>query len=124
MVIRRRLRAILFPLLLYFLSGAADTYFIWHAVNDERGLKTNEDYERQIASLRLNLKNLQNEGERWGRKIALLRGETIDRDLLEEEARARLGRADKNDLIVILDPNARYADAIAKRGIGVADPGK
>jgi cell division protein FtsB len=107
MVIRRRLRAILFPLLLYSLSGAADTYFIWHAVNDERGLKTNEDYERQIASLRLNLKNLQGESERWGRRIALLSGATIDRDLLEEEVRARLGRADKNDLIVILDPSAR-----------------
>jgi cell division protein FtsB len=107
MVIRRRLRAILFPLLLYSLSGAADAYFIWHAVNDERGLKTNEDYERQIASLRLDLRNLQDEGESWGRKITLLRGETIDRDLLEEEARARLGRVDKNDLIVILDQDAR-----------------
>ncbi len=103
MVIRRRVRAILFPLLLYVLSGAADAYFIWHAVNDQRGLKTNEDYERQIASLRQNLTNLQGESERWGRKIALLRGTTIDRDLLDEEARARLGRVDKNDLVVILD---------------------
>jgi len=36
-----------------------------------------------------------------------LRGETIDHDLLEEEARARLGRVDKNDLIVLLDGAAR-----------------
>jgi cell division protein FtsB len=106
MVIRRRLRAILFPLLLYALSGAADTYFIWHAVNDERGLKTNEDYEQQIASLRQNLKNLQDESGRWSRRIALLSGATIDRDLLEEEARARLGRVDKDDLVVILDQDA------------------
>jgi cell division protein FtsB len=107
MVIRRRLRAILFPLVLYFLSGSADAYFIWHALNDERGLKTNEDYERQIASLRENLTNLQGESASWGRRIALLSGATIDRDLLEEEARARLGRVDKNDLIVILDQDDR-----------------
>lgn len=107
MVIRRRLRAILFPLLLYGFSGAADAYFIWHAVNDERGLRTNEDYERQIASLRQDLQNLQSESTRWSRKIALLRGATIDRDLLDEEARARLGRVDKDDLVVILDPDGQ-----------------
>jgi cell division protein FtsB len=107
MVIRKRLRAVVFPLVLYCLSGAADTYFIWHAVNDERGLKTNEDYERQIASLRGNLTDLQSDSTSWARRIALLRGATIDRDLLDEEARARLGRADKNDLIVFLDAGAR-----------------
>jgi cell division protein FtsB len=107
MVIRRRLRVILFSLLLYNLSGAADAYFIWHAVNDERGLKTNEDYERQIGNLRQDLQGLQDQSRSWGRRIALLSGATIDRDLLEEEARARLGRVDKNDLIVFLDGAAR-----------------
>ncbi len=51
MVVRRRLRAILYPLLLYCVSGAIGGYFVWHAVNGERGLKTREDYERKIASL-------------------------------------------------------------------------
>lgn len=112
MVIRRRLRAILFPLSLYCLSGAAGTYFIWHAVNDERGLKTNEDYERKIASLREELHNLQGEQQRWERKIALLRGATIDRDLLDEEVRGRLGRVGKDDLIVILDQGNRADQAL------------
>lgn len=107
MVIRRRLRAILFPLLLYAFSGAADAYFLWHAVNDERGLKANEDYERQIAALRQTLKGLRDQSQSWARRVALLRGTTIDRDLLEEEAYARLGRVGKNDLVVILDPSGR-----------------
>jgi len=107
MVIRRRFRVIFFSLLLYSLSGGADAYFIWHAVNDERGLKTNEDYERQIGSLHQDLQDLQDQSRSWARRIALLRGETIDHDLLEEEARARLGRVDKNDLIVLLDGAAR-----------------
>ncbi len=107
MVARRRLRAVLYPLLLYAFSGAADAYFIRHAVNDDRGLKTNEVYERQIAGLRTNLTNLTAERTRWARRVALLSGMTVDRDLLDEEARARLGKADKNDLIVFLDPQAR-----------------
>lgn len=104
MVIRRRLRTVLSALLLYTLSGAASSYFIWHALNDERGLKTQEDYERQIASLRQNLQSLQQESHVWEHKISLLRGQTIDRDLLDEEARARLGRVDKDDLVVMLGP--------------------
>jgi cell division protein FtsB len=107
MVVRKRLRAVLYPLLLYAFSGAADAYFIWHAVNDDRGLKTNEIYERQIASLRENLTNLTAERTRWERRVTLLSGMTIDRDLLDEEARARLGWADKNDLVVFLGPQTR-----------------
>jgi hypothetical protein len=32
----------------------------------------------------------------------LINGAIIDRDLLDEETRSSLGRADKNDLIVLL----------------------
>jgi cell division protein FtsB len=106
MVVRRRLRAVLFPLALYCLSGAAGSYFLWHAVNDDRGLRVNEDYERQIKALQAQLDAKEQERQAWTRRIALLSGETIDQDLLDEEARARLGRADPNDLIVILKPGA------------------
>jgi cell division protein FtsB len=115
MVVRRRVRAILYAVQLYAFSGAADAYFIWHAVNDDRGLKVNEIYQRQIASLSQNLAGLKSDRQRWERRIALLTGPTIDRDLLEEEARARLGRADKNDLIVFLDPQARPRQEVSIR---------
>ncbi|MGO9006863.1 MAG: FtsB family cell division protein [Beijerinckiaceae bacterium] len=102
MVVRRRLRAVLFPLALYCVSGSIGGYFVWHAVNGERGLKTKEDYERKIASLQVELRGLQRERQTWQAKIDLLHGTTIDQDLLDEEARSRLGRVHKNDLIVIL----------------------
>ena len=51
MVVRRRLRAILFPLCLYCVSGAAGGYFVWHAVNGERGLKTKDEYQLKIAGI-------------------------------------------------------------------------
>lgn len=106
MVIRRRVRAVLLPLVLYCLSGAAGSYFLWHAVNDDRGLRTNEDYERQISKLRSKVDAKEKERQAWARRIALLSGTTIDRDMLDEEARARLGRVNKDDLIVLLKPDA------------------
>lgn len=103
MVVRKRLRAILFPLLFYCVSGAVGGYFLWHAVNGERGLKTREDYERKIASLQTELANLK-EVRRLGQlKVNLLRGQTIDADLLREEAEGQLGRVGKNDLVVVFD---------------------
>jgi cell division protein FtsB len=102
MVIRQRLRAIFFPLILYSVSGAAAAYFIWHANNGERGLKTNDEFAHKIEALESQLQALKAEHAQWLHKIALLKGEMIDRDLLDEEARLRLGRVGKNDLVVFL----------------------
>lgn len=107
MVIRRRARAILFPLLLYSVSGAAGGFFIWHAINGERGLKTQDEYQQKIAGLEKELAGLGAERALWRRRIELINGAIIDRDLLDEQARAVLGRDDKNDLVILLPPAAR-----------------
>ncbi|QXX73854.1 septum formation initiator family protein [Methylovirgula sp. HY1] len=101
MVIRRRLRAILYPLVLYCVSGAIGGYFVWHAINGERGLKTSEYYERKIAIMRRELADLRSNRLRLAHKVNLLRGKTIDQDLLQEEAEAQLGRIGKNDVVVV-----------------------
>ncbi len=102
MVVRTRLRGILLPLLLYCVAGGIGSYFVWHAINGERGLKTSEEYERTIALLRTQYAAADAERLQWQHRIDLLRGETVDRDLLEEEARVLLDRVHKNDLVVFL----------------------
>jgi|SRR5262245_12456712 cell division protein FtsB len=102
MVVYRRIRAVLFPLLLYFVSGSIGAYFVWHAVNGERGLRTKDEYERKIAALTGELKELKAEHSLWNHRIAQLSGRVIDRDLLAEQARAILGRIHRNDLVVLL----------------------
>jgi cell division protein FtsB len=102
MLIYRRLRAILYPLLLYCISGLIGSYFVWHALNGERGLRTKDEYEHKIAALRSQLDNLKSEHTLWDERIALFSGRMIDRDLLDEEARALLGRVTRNDLVVLL----------------------
>ena len=101
MVIRTRLRAFLIPLVLYVVSGSAGSYFVWHAVNGERGLKTKVVYKAKIRDLSTDLAALVAERQRWERRVNMMQADTVDRDLLEEEARLVLGRMGKTELVVM-----------------------
>lgn len=102
MVSHYRLRAVLLPLMLYGVTGAVGSYFVWHAVNGERGLKAKSGYKRRMAALGQDLAALKAEHAQWAHRVELIGGENIDRDLLDEEARLVLGRAGKGDLVVLL----------------------
>lgn len=107
MVVRTRLRAIVAPLLFYVFAGVASTYFVETALHGERGLKTKEDYRSQIADLTASLDALRGERARWEHRIALMRSEAIDRDLLDEQARAKLDYVDPRDLVIFDAASAR-----------------
>ena len=104
MVIRRRARRILIPLMLYSVSAAVAGYFVHHAHSGARGIEAQQKYEAQVAELSKELEVLKTERSDWDRRIALLRSDQIDRDLLEERARVMLGRVHRNDLVIITDP--------------------
>ena len=50
--------------------------------------------EAEIASL-------SSERQDWEKRLGLMRDEAIDRDLLEERARAMLGRVHRNDVVIM-----------------------
>lgn len=102
MVVRTRLRALLFPLTLYCVSAGVGTFFVWHAVNGDRGLKVKIERKAEIAALRKELIQLKAERERWSKRLALISGGEIDRDILDEEARNLLGRVSPQDLVILL----------------------
>ena len=105
MVTHYRLRAVLLPLMLYCVTGAIGGYFVHTAVNGERGLKAKTEYKRQMAALAQELAGLQAEKAQWAHRVELIGGDTIDRDILDEQARLVLGKVGKNDLAVFLTPN-------------------
>lgn len=100
MVVRTRISAILIPLLAYCLAGAAVSYFVWQARYGSRGLEAKAEYKIQIGKLTTELMALENERQQWAHRINLIRSESVDRDLLEEEAHALLSRYDRRDLVV------------------------
>jgi cell division protein FtsB len=105
MVVRTRLRRFTYPIALYCIAGGIGGYFVWHAINGDRGLKVSSEYEKSIAMLKTELAATKAERAQWQQRIALLSGAAIDRDLLDEEARVRLDRVSKDDLVVFLPPN-------------------
>ncbi|MBF9232562.1 FtsB family cell division protein [Microvirga alba] len=102
MVVRRRARKILIPLLVYSVSAGVVGYFVHHAHSGARGIEAREQFEAQAAGLTRELDAVKTERADWERRIALLRNDQIDRDLLEERARIMLGRVHRNDLVIIM----------------------
>ena len=101
MVVRRRIRAVLIPLVLYAMAGGAIAYFIRSAEVGKRGLLAKQELKIQIFDLNRQLDAARTEHADWDRRIALLRADQIDRDLLGERARIMLGRVRRNDLVII-----------------------
>ena len=104
MVVKTRLRAILLPIAFYLVSGSASAFFVWQASIGDRGLNAKAHYQTQMAALAAQLSDLQDERKALQHKVDLMRDNAIDRDLLDEEARAKLDRVDKNDLVVFTHP--------------------
>jgi cell division protein FtsB len=103
MAVRSRARAILFPIVFYVVLGVASGYLVRGAWNGDRGLKAKAEYTAEMQTLAGQLTQLKAERASWERRVALMRPEAVDRDLLDEEARAQLDRVGKNDLVVFLD---------------------
>ncbi len=102
MVIRSGIRAIVFPLALYAFSGGVTSYFIWHADNGDRGLKAKAVYKEKIHALEAELVDLRGQHAEIDRKIQQFQAQSVDRDLLDEEARAEMGVANRNEVLVLL----------------------
>lgn len=101
MVIRRRARAFLIPLFLYASSAGLVSYFIHHAHSGTRGTQAKQALKAQVVQLEDELNSVQTEKNEWEHRIALLKANQIDRDLLEERARASLGMVHRNDVVIM-----------------------
>src|ERR1700692_1498417 len=110
MVTRKRLRSILTALGLYVMAALLIGYFGANAYSGNRGLKAKEDIDQQTAALSKELARLQRERAQWERRIALLKSDNLDPDMLDERARALLDYADGNDMRCIVPSPAPVPD--------------
>jgi len=104
MVSHRRRRAILTALGLYTFAALFIGYFAVNAFSGNHGLRAQADLDQQTTSLKAELGRLKSERAMWERRVALLRSDRIDPDMLDERARALLGFVDPRDLTLLLDP--------------------
>lgn len=104
MIARTRARAILVPIALYALLGLAAGYLVWGASKGDRGLVARAAYDAETAKLQGELASLREARARWERRVDFMRSESVDRDLLDEEARAKLDRVGKDEVVMFLGP--------------------
>jgi cell division protein FtsB len=104
MVSHRRRHAILTAIGLYLFAVAFIGYFAVNAFTGNHGLRAQADLDQQLAIMQTQLKKIKAERATWERRVALLRSDRIDPDILDERARALLGYADPRDLVLLLAP--------------------
>lgn len=102
MVSHPRVRSLLTVLCLYTLAALLIGYFGVNAYTGNHGLKAKKDLDQQIGELADDLARVKAERELWQRRIALLKSDSLDPDMLDERARALLNYSDPRDAILLL----------------------
>jgi cell division protein FtsB len=101
--VKRRAQAAVLPVLFFGLCG----YFAYHAMHGTRGLLARDARMAEIASARAGLADAEAERDAMERKVAGLRSDRLDRDVLEERARALLNVVARDEIIIPYAPADR-----------------
>ena len=93
-------------------------YFVYYAVQGDRGLIALRHIEGEIARAEQILDQVRGERERMEKRASLLRADHLDRDMLDERARAMLSLTHPNDVIISLPPLFNQEDDSAEKRSG------
>jgi len=101
--IRRKARLLVGPVL----GIAAIGYFVYHAIEGDRGLRAGRDITQQLAAARQTLAATQAERDALAHKVAGLEPAHVDPDLLDQQIRSTLDLVAPNE-VVILHPGEAH----------------
>ncbi len=79
-------------------------YFGWHQFLSPTGAAALERLETTKVQLELELASLRAKRMQFESRVALLRPESLDPEMLDEMARSQLGLVGQNDFIVRIKP--------------------
>lgn len=75
-------------------------YLVWHATYGQRSFEQAERIAERIAMLTVERDKVRGERIALDQRVALLRPDSIDPDMVEELARITLGFVGPNDLVI------------------------
>ena len=101
MATRQRRQSKLRPLILPAICLAATAYFAVHAYHGSSGVLARAAIDARIADLKTELAAVTEVREQMEKKVRLLRAASVERDMLDERARALLGFASANEVVVM-----------------------
>ena len=98
---RHHRRSPLRHLLLPALTCLVLTYFTHHAMDGTLGVRSQQGYEAEIGRLQAELGQLEYRREALERKTAMLRDGSLERDMIDEQARRLLGVTRPNEIVIL-----------------------
>ena len=101
--VKRRLKALLAPALF----AAVAAFFVWHTIHGERGTLARERRVEEIRVANAALGQARSDQAAVLRRVNGLRADGLDRDQLEERARALLNLTQPGEVVVPYPPGQR-----------------
>ncbi len=87
------------------LSAAACFYFYYHAIEGRFGLEKSKVYAQQINSLQAELSALSGDRLVLSARTEALSNGSLERDMIDEQARKMLGLSNQNELVLLHGSN-------------------
>jgi cell division protein FtsB len=78
-------------------------YFVYHAVQGDRGILAWMQVNQQIKAAQAELTKTDDDREAMEQRVALLSNSSLDLDMLEERARIMLNFSHPDDLVIFLN---------------------
>jgi cell division protein FtsB len=78
-------------------------YFGYYLLYGNHGIINLARVQQQIERKQMQLAQIQEERRALEHRVSLLRPESVDPDLLEEQARSRLGLTDRDEVVILKD---------------------
>jgi len=103
--LKNRLKAMVPPLIFLGITW----YFGWNAVHGTRGLEAQRVQNIELTQARAAFTSIDAQRALWEAKVATLSGQSVARDMLDDESRLVLNLADPADLVVQL-PSGQTAN--------------
>ena len=93
-----KLKPFLIPAVCLLILG----YFAFHAVEGDYGLFALKKLQDREVALLAERAKLDSEKKRMEKRVALMRPESLDPDMIDEKARESLNMANENDRVILL----------------------
>jgi cell division protein FtsB len=103
----RRLKSLAAQLLGACVAG----YFIYHAVQGDRGILAWLRVNQQLEAAQVELAKSSADRAALEQRVALLNNSSLDLDMLEERARIMLNFSDPDDVVIFLPSNKASGSA-------------
>lgn len=105
MVKHTRLKSVLTGLVLYAVAALMVSYFGMNAYTGKYGLNARQELDQEITALTSELVQLKKERAKAEQRVALLRANGMDPDMLDERVRWQLDYAHPRDVVRVLKSN-------------------